>query len=278
MSHFRSIFRLISTDNSYQVDSYGPNNDPFFEFTPDDIAGLTLWVDPADQTVVATSADHIDAITNKGSVVCTVRPNVVTARPFLSQTLVNSRDVASFDGVDDVLSSSVGADDIFNVTAGQRAATYTVGVALKFNRVNAAGAYPYGLDVISAQGNSSWMFSIGTALGDTERVFIDQGSTTLTPWTRTESGQISSGSTASIIVTYATGTRDMYYNGAFVSGTDPALGPLIVADSLRIGGEIFPSQGSYFKGELCEFMIYTGSLKSSEITDLHTYLANRWGF
>lgn len=277
MSQFRSIFRLISSNNSYQVGDYGPDNDAFSVWSPDDVAALTLWIDPSDATVVTASGDYIDAITNKGSETCTFRPNVVAARPFLSQSLVNGRNVISFDGVDDVLSSSVIAAGFFGVAAAERPATYTVGVTLKFNRIDTGGAYPYALDVIAAQGNSSWMFSIGTTFGLTSRVWIDQTAATAVPWTRTNDGQIASGSTATIIVTYNTGTRDMYYNGGFVSGTDPSNDPYFGAGSLRIGGEIFPSNGNPSKMELCEFVIYTGSLSHTEIASLNTYFADRWG-
>ena len=277
MSHFRSIFRLISTNNSYQVVDYGPNNNAFDVFLPTDYAGLTLWVDPSDAVYVTSSGGYIDAITNKGSVACTVQPNVVSARPFLSESLVNGRNVASFDGVDDVISSSVSAASLFGKSPGERAATYTVATTIKFNRITTADSNPYSLDVIAAEGNASWMFSIGTAHGLTSRVWIDQGATVAGLWTRTNAAQIASGNVGTVIVTYATGTRDMYYNGTFVSGTDPAVDPFMAIDSLRIGGEIFPSQGAFSKMELCEFLLYTGSLKSEEITKIHTYFADRWG-
>jgi hypothetical protein len=67
MSHFRSIFRLVSANGSYQVSDYGPRNDPFDDFLPSDIAGLTGWWDASDAAHITGSGDNVVFWGNKGS-------------------------------------------------------------------------------------------------------------------------------------------------------------------------------------------------------------------
>lgn len=274
MSHFRSIFRQISSNNSYQVSSYGPRNNAFYTFSPSDIAGLTTWIDPSDVTAVTASANFIDAITNKGSVACTFRANGSTARPYLSASYVNGRDVISFDGVNDILTSSVGNISLFGGVSP--ATTYTACVALKYNRVNTFGPYPYGLDVVASMASNSWMITMGSTTAATSRTWHDFGSSTESDWVKTSVGQIVSGNVASVIVTFATKTYDLYHNGTYVSSVVRTFSPTVNAGSLRIGNEIFPASGNPAKFELCEFLIYTGSLTPAEISTVHSYFANKW--
>lgn len=67
MSHFRSIFRQISSNNSYQVSNYGPRNNAFYTFSPSDIAGLTGWWDASDSAYVTGSGNNVTTWSNKGT-------------------------------------------------------------------------------------------------------------------------------------------------------------------------------------------------------------------
>lgn len=67
MSHFRSSFRLINSNNSYQVSSYGPQNKAFSTFSPADIAGLSGWWDASDDTHITGSGNNVTNWSNKGT-------------------------------------------------------------------------------------------------------------------------------------------------------------------------------------------------------------------
>jgi len=69
MSHFRSIFRQISANNSYQVSNYGPRNNQFYTFKPSDIGGLTGWWDASDTAYITESrtANDVQYWSNKGT-------------------------------------------------------------------------------------------------------------------------------------------------------------------------------------------------------------------
>ena len=276
MSHFRSIFRFISTNNSYQVSFYGPRNNAFDTFLPSDIVGLATWIDLADSTVVTSSGGFIDAITNKGSTVCTFRPNGSTARPFLSGASVNSRDSAGFDGVNDILTSSVSAASCFGVSPGTTT-NFTIGFTLKPNRINTVGGFPFGLDVVLAQGNASIGANIGSSFSINQRLWFDYGSTDAFNWVRSNDAQISAGTTFCAVIRLLTNSYDLYVDGTFVSGVIRSFNPTLVAGSLRIGNEIFPANGGPAKMDLCEMVIYSGSLTPTEITTLSSYFMDKWG-
>lgn len=67
MSHFRSVFRLISTSGSSQVSDYGPRNLPFRYFSPRDIPGLSGWWDASDNAYITSSRGTVTNWSNKGS-------------------------------------------------------------------------------------------------------------------------------------------------------------------------------------------------------------------
>lgn len=288
MSHFRSIFRLISENNSYQVSDYGPKNNAFSTFTPSNIAGLTTWLDMSDSTVVTSSGGFIDAITNKGTVAFTFRPNSSTARPFLSASSINSRNAAGFDGVNDILTSSVTANNLFN-TAGSApptptASKFTICFAGRLNRVNASNgaSSPLGtsvVDTIFTQGSNSTNLMVGSAFSLTQRIWFDfTDTTTLSNWVRTGAGAISSGQVVSTIVTYCTKTIDLYLNGTYVSGVIRSADPSVTfSAAARIGNAIFPESGGPAKIDLGEFLLYTGTLSQTEISQVSTYLNDKWG-
>lgn len=283
MSYFRSVFREIGAGKSYQVSDYGPKNSRFF--LPSDIVGLTTWLDMADSSVVTSSGGFIDAITNKGSASFTFRPQTVTQRPFVSASSIGGRNAAGFDGVNDILTSSVNANIIFNTSASApptpTAATFTICFAGRLNRINSSqgASSPVGLDTLFTQGTNSINMMLGSAFNLTERIWFDFGDTTnLYNWARTTTGSISAGSIVTAIVTYTTKTYDLYLNGNYVSGVIRASDPSVTFSApIRIGNAIFPESGGPAKIDLAEFLVYTGTISSKQIKTVHSYLAGKWG-
>jgi hypothetical protein len=274
MSQFRSIFRQISTNNSYQVKDYGPNNRAVSTFAPDDIAGLTGWIDANDSTSITLDGDFVDSVTNKGSVTCTWQANVAAARPFLSASLINTRDVISFDGVDDILSSSVGAGTLFGATTPT---TYTYGVVMKPNRIGTSNANPYALDVITGMASSGWTVTVGTSQGLTSRLWHDFGSSDAADYVTSRPAQVVSGSTMSMIITFAAKTYSMYINGTFVGSTTRSVNTTVGLNSVRIGNEIFPSGGDPALFDLCELVLYSTEIAAADIATLTDYFDDKWG-
>ena len=275
MPQLRGAFRFISTNNSYQVKDYGPNNNAYTTFTPDDYAGLTTWIDADDISTISEDGGFIDSITNKGSVVCTFRPDVIAARPFLSGGLVNTRDVISFDGVDDVLSSSVGANSLFGSATPT---TYTYAAVVKLNRVDASDSNPVALDILTSMASNGWTVTLGSSQGFTSRFWHDFGSADSINYAKSTVGQAASGSVMSLVINYLTKSYDMYINGTFVSGVVRASDPTVGFNSVRIGNEIWPSNGNAALFELCELALYSTSLTPAEIGTLSAYFADKWGF
>lgn len=280
MSFFRSIFRHVSPVNSFQVTHYGPNNSAFSTFVPSSISGLTTWIDLGDATAITSSGGYIDAITNKGSVSCTFRPTTSDTRPYLSASSINSRDSAGFDGIDDILTSSVAAATVFGYVVpppSNQMTNFTTFMAFKPNRIDTSAIFAYNLDVLFAEGNGSLGMNIGTSFSNSERVWFDNGSSDVIKYLRSNSGQITVGTVASVAVRFMTMSYDLYINGTFVSGVIKTNNPTADGNSLRIGNEIFPSVGGPAKIDLAEFLFYSGTLSPTEITQVSSYLSNRWG-
>ena len=274
MSQFRSVFRLISTNNSYQVSDYGPNNRAFSTFDPDDIAGLTGWIDINDSATITLGGDFVDSISNKGSVSCTWQADLSASRPFLSSSVVNTRDVIGFDGVDDILSSSVGADSLFGSATPS---TYTYGIVMQPNRINTSDSNPYALDVITGMASSGWTVTVGTSQGLTSRLWHDFGSADAADYAVSNAGQAVSGSVMSMIITYGSKTYNMYINGTFVGSTTRPSDPTVGLNSVRIGNEIFPSSGNPALFELCELVLYSTEISADDLETLADYFADKWG-
>ena len=274
MSQFRSVFRLISTNNSYQVADYGPNNRAFSTFDPDDIAGLTGWIDIDDSATITLDGSFVDSISNKGSVSCTWQANVSAARPVLSSSIVNTRDVIGFDGVDDILASSVGANSLFGSSTP---AAYTYGIVMQPNRIDTSNVNPYALDVITGMASGGWTVTVGTSQGLTSRLWHDFGSADAADYVTTRDGQVVSGSVMSMIITYESKTYSMYVNGTSVGSTTRSSDPTVGLNSVRIGNEIFPSGGDPALFELCELVLYTTSISADDLTDLSNYFDDKWG-
>lgn len=274
MSQFRSIFRVISTNNSYQVADYGPDNRAFSTFAPDDIAGLTTWIDASDSSSITLDGDLVGSVSNKGSVSCTWQADVSAARPFLSASLVNTRNVISFDGVDDILSSSVGANTLFGSSTPT---TYTYGIVIRPNRITTSNSNPFALDAITGMASSGWTVTVGTSQGLTSRLWHDFGSADAADYVTSKASQVVSGSTMSMIITYASKTYNMYINGTLVGSTTRPSDPTVGLNSVRVGNEIFPSSGNPALFELCEMVLYSGEITAANIATLADYFDDKWG-
>jgi hypothetical protein len=133
------------------------------------------------------------------------------------------------------------------------------------------------LDVIAAQGNASINANLGSSQGRNERLWLDNGSTSEADYVKSSPGQLSAGTTFCAAITMLTQTYDLYVNGTFTSTVTRYFSPTAVAGSLRIGNEIYPSNGGPAKIDLCEFLIYSGSLSPSEISTLTFHLKDKWG-
>lgn len=278
MSHFRSIFRQISINNSYQVSNYGPRNNAFITFSPNSITGLRTWLDISDSAYVTSSGGSIDAVTNKAAAGGTFRPTSSTTRPFLSASSVNARDTAGFNGSTFSLTSSISAASVFGYAdppPSNQVTSYTVGVVLRPQRVNASSADPIGLNVIFEQGNGSIMMTMGTVGGATSRLWFDYGSATTSDWVSSSAGEFVVGTPVCAVVTMLSKSYDLYVNGNYKNTVTRAFNPTATAQYLVIAGN--PRQGSAGKFDLCEFVIYSGSLSPSEISTLTTYFKDKWG-
>ena len=279
MSYFRSIFRQISVGNSYQVSNYGPRNNAFAVFSPSNITGLRTWLDISDSAYVTSSGGYIDTITNKAAAGGNFKPTTFTTRPYLSASSINSKNSAGFDGVDDILTSSISAASLFGYSdppPSNQVTSFTVGVVFRPNRINAsAGSYPYSLDTVFEEGNASIVMTLGTNGSVTNRLWFDYGSTTATDYVTSSAGDLSAGRTVSAIVTMLTKSYDLYINGSYKNSVARSFNPTATATYLAIGNT--SRAGTPAKLDLCEFVVYSGSLTPSQISSLNSYFADKWG-
>lgn len=278
MSHFRSIFRQISINNSYQVSNYGPRNNAFTTFSPSGITGLRTWIDVSDSAYVTSSGGYIDTINNKAAAGGTFKPTSRATAPYLSASSINTRDSAGFDGVDDILTSSISAASAFGYAdppPSNQVTSFTIGVAFRPNRINASAGQGYSLDTILEEGNASIVMTLGSVGAVTNRLWFDYGSITSTDYVTSSAGDLSAGRTVCAVVTMLTKSYDLYVNGTYKNTVARSFNPTATAAYLALGNT--PRAGTPAKLDLCELVVYSGSLSPGEISSLSTYLKDRWG-
>lgn len=254
-------------------------------FSPDSIVGLTTWIDANDNTKITSSGGYVDYITNKGSVVCDFNSVEVTTRPELALASVNSLNTIYFDGVDDVMTSSVNASTLFNATLGfppgENVSNFTMCFVGKIIRNSTVGTYPFELDTIFGHGSSAIQLTLGSSYSKIGRIWYGDGSSVENNWVKTEQLQSEVNDVSNITVTLeqvgGSYIYNLYSNGDFVSTMTKAYKASAYASPVKIGSEIFPASGGPANINLCEFMIYTGTLSAPELTQVNNYLNSKWG-
>ena len=249
-------------------------------FKPSDIAGLQLWLDATTGLFDATSGGS--AVTTNASAVARWEDQSGNARhatqansalqATLRTSVQNGRNIIRFDGTDDFYS---GVADALPLANSSTRLTFFMACIPDLSGRQAAyggGGIIRGMQTDSSEG---WYFGVRSG----GKFAFNQNS----------------GANACIVSTSTLTTNTAYvigstYDGAQVGVSNRVTNYLSSSSETDVlddgsggwgaGEEIgrgYTSASYYFKGDLCELVIYDSVLSSANITSVVNYLKSRWG-
>jgi hypothetical protein len=233
------------------------------EFAPSDIGNLVGWWDAADAATVTSSGGLITQWDDKSASGFDVSATG-TARP--STSTINSLGAVSFNGSSNFLGwTGSNGVDVTSITV------FSVGLWANnsFKGVVAFG-HNTGADW---NNNNAFVMSTGNRTPndacDTSRDGMQAFSTLggATPLSVNTGSLKSAGNDVVRRNGVAGGVR-----GAHASPYGAALGPISIGT--RVNANAFNTD--YLNGTLCEIIVYEAELSAGEITDVETYLNDKW--
>ena len=218
--------------------------------------GLVMWLDAADDSTFSySSGTSISQWRDKSGLSNHVGQSTVGSQPNRN-VVKNSRKSIYFDGGDSLFNAG-------NVFPSNTTDYTKIAVVYQTSTSNSG-------NVISSKGNDS-----GTNYA---HAFYFGSSTAIRLW---HTGQFVSSAndlalnTLGIVSgTYinSSGLGSLYVNGT-ASGTGTATNRNIVRD-IQIGAVV---DSSFFIGEICEVLVFSRVLSTTELKQVHTYLGQKWG-
>ena len=235
-------------------------------FSPDDISGLTCWIDPDYGVDTSTvGAQHfVNAIIDRAHVDSAVQ-TTGAARPEYFVDTINAHNAMYFDGSDDWLKHDSCASDF---TGADVPLTIFMVVGLPATPVNGS---------IISWGNSATntqfvRYETAATPEYLERHKDDAGVTKDV----TAVGNLT-GSTDYIITVVSTGTtEDIYYNDTLKKNdADIDIGQQTF-DQFAIGVLNRASLGRFYQGFIYYLLIYDSELNATQIGQVHTFINARF--
>jgi len=220
-------------------------------FVPTDIAGLKVWFDAdAPSTFSFSSSNIISQWNDKSATGNNVSQGSVPAQPLLIQGVRNGKPIVRFDGVDDFLQRT----------------TYVGGTISQGNTIFVVAEIP---NIII-----EYLIDSG---GASDRQFINYP-------IANEIHAVASGGTS--MIGSVTGGTWNYLTATFNGATGTLRGNGVELDAENTGAESMNGitlasrhvGDNYANMDLAEVLIYDTAILGSDLTNVETYLAEKWGF
>jgi len=249
-------------------------------FNPSNIAGLQLWLDATTGLFDATSGGN--AVTTNASSVARWEDQSGNSRhatqatsgfmASLRTSVQNNRNIIRFDGTDDFYSGVADALPLGNASTRLTFFMACIPDLASRQSLYGGGGIIRGMQTDSTEG---WYFGVRS----TGKFAFNQ----------------SSGANACIVSTSTLTTNTAYVIGAAYDGSGGTIAQRVTnylsstaeTDVLADGsggwgsgeeiGRGYTSSSYYFKGDLCELVIYNSVLSSENIASVVAYLKTRWG-
>ena len=208
-------------------------------WTPADLTGLVAWWDASDTaTITHDDTGAVSAWADKSGNGYSLTQPTSTRRPTTGATSLNSLNVLTFDGGDDIISATLAQSQPFTIATVWR----------------------------DVPGDARWYSSASNDVQYISWLGIYAGTAVLngpayTPNTWAYSTHIFNGSSSVVRL-----------NGTAGSTGNP--GATAMSGSLWIGSR---TGSFYLTGNVAEFIVAAGALTGSDLTDLETYLSDKWG-
>lgn len=211
------------------------------------------WWDFSDASTVTLDSGAISSIASKGSVGRTASQATAGNRPALSAAAVNGLDAASFDGSNDFLSLSGALNTATIPTVAQVFGRASSGIKTQTLGGATNGGTPYAplwwTDDIRY---SAWW-------GGSAANFVTHGS-----------ASTGTGAFQHVLVRGST-TTTLYQDGTAI-GT-PQTTSATTGDAVYLGRR----GADYHSGLLCEVIVFSTAISSTDREKLEGYLAHKWG-
>lgn len=231
-------------------------------FSPTDISGLALWLD-ASQITGLVDGDPVPSWTDLAGTNHAAQATSA-ARPVYKTSIVNSRPVVRFDGVDDQLQTPAFAF----YTGGQ----YTL---VAVTKLNAGTETRHVLNSDNNGGTGPRIFQFRLAGPDLQFIGFSNNNNTnasdTQPATRTNWNVLSGIRRASNVQAYTNGAS----NGATALSGTPTGNPR----SIAIGNQVIYGQAgnAYLSGDVAEVIVYNTALSDTDHASVVAYLGDKYG-
>lgn len=234
-------------------------------FAPDQVAGLSLWLDASDGSTITKSGDDVSLWADKSSNgYDLVQVGGAALRPHHGTHTVNSLDVMDFDGVSqcvqstDLMSDMIIASE-FSLFVVYQIDVYPTGVG--FNAFKNAAAVAdskglMGLHVADVSGVDKVQAYHTDGVSDT----VQFATSTATPY----------------LSTMRHGGGNLYHSIDGGAETSAASGDSTNLTGIFRAGSNY-NLSKYFDGQIAEIVLYNNDLSVSDRTAINNYLIAKWG-
>lgn len=241
-------------------------------FNPASISNLGAWWDFSDSSTVSLSLSAITSVTDKSGNSRTATQSTGNNQPAIAASVRNGRSAALFDGLNDALDVTWGAQQFTAITlfavvqptgagGGSLGRIYSRdGSGTFLNRANASNAFSWSMPWTSATGNGSQRTADGSA---------SLNAWYLLSFRYTGGADVNADVflrvNRSLSTAALAGTRD---TSSTSQSSTLNIGNRTLADGYDRG----------WQGHIGELLIYTANLTAANVSSVESYLAVKWGF
>ena len=246
-----------STSGGYTTVQFTAGTDTIsFTFNPALISGLQLWLDADDSETITLNGGTVSQWDDKSGNGYHVSQGTASNQPTYQSSVLNSKSVVRFDGVNDGLINTVD-------TPVGSSTNRTVFVVFNWN--GSGGTIDYAL-VLGYLGAAS-----GTVFGISEEIAV-----------RVNSGSrvwnASANSTHAIVTIMLDGTSttdlSAWKNGSSLGVSTTSTQTINTAAGIGVGRRF---DGNYLYGDIAEIIVYNSALSTSDRESVESYLSTKWG-
>lgn len=248
-------------------------------FSPNNIAGLKIWLDASDTSTLTLTGSSVDSWTDKvaGHVFA---QSVAGSKPTSGAT-VNGLNAITFDGSDDYLNKAAG-----NILTGSQGIVFTVIKTPAAFPAGNAGVFATGSDSSPTTGAFCAVSGYQVVTGVRYNRLIEKSSAGDAQTTIRGSATQSTSTTYILAQSSSGSAYGLRNNGVaetinVVAGADNGnwWGNNTGVDNTTVGAILRAgSLANIYSGVLCEVLAYDAvTLSAGQISQVETYLATKWG-
>jgi len=214
-------------------------------FSPSDISNLAIWLDADDASTITDTSGSVEQWNDKSGNARHVF-DTVAGSPTTGTETINGLNVIDFPGG----TSNIVLDTASTTTLTQPYTLAAVAQGVASDRLVGGGGSVF----LQYNGNGTWMYYAGT---------VQDGTTSFTPLNAT---------VCIVIGIFDGANSELRVNGGSESTANPGTNSL---DLLQVGAD---GAGILeWDGQIGEVLAYDKAVSGTELSNLETYLADKWG-